>query len=110
MRRRWPRHPSGWRSGQDRVGVGDRGEQLGTVGAVGLADLEVGAEGIDRGGGKFFGEEHDRFGAVTGDLFSSLVYQVGILVNQVVLVLRAVPDSREAGPQTWCPAPLPGAL
>src|SRR6476646_7085396 len=36
---------------------------------------------------------------VTGDLFSSLVYQVGILVNQVVLVLRAVPDSREAGPQ-----------
>jgi len=32
---------------------------------------------------------------VTGDLFSSLVYLVGILVNRVVLVVL---DSREAGP------------
>jgi hypothetical protein len=36
---------------------------------------------------------------VTGDLFSSLVYLVGILVNRVVLVMRVVLDSREAGPQ-----------
>ena len=48
---------------QDRVDVGERGEQLGTVGAVGLADFEVRAEGVDCGGRKFFSDEYDRFGA-----------------------------------------------
>lgn len=48
---------------QDRVDVGDRGEQLGTVGAVGLADFKVRAEGLDCGGRKFLSEEYDRFGA-----------------------------------------------
>ena len=46
---------------QDRVDVGDRGEQLGTVGAVGLADFEVRAEGLDCGGRKFFGEQYYGF-------------------------------------------------
>ena len=48
---------------QDRVDVGDRGEQLGTVGAVSLADFKVRAEGLDCGGRKFLSEEYDRFGA-----------------------------------------------
>ena len=48
---------------QDRVDVGDRGEQLGTVGAVSLPDFKVRAKGVDRGGRKFFSEEYYRFGA-----------------------------------------------
>lgn len=48
---------------QDRVDVGDRREQLGTVGAVGLPDFKVRAKGLDRGGRKFLSEEYYRFGA-----------------------------------------------
>ena len=48
---------------QDRVDVGDRREQLGTVRAVGLPDFEVRAKGVDRGGRKFLSEEYYRFGA-----------------------------------------------
>ena len=44
---------------QDRVGVGDGGEQLGAVGAVAVTDLEVGAEGLDGGGAQLFGDEDD---------------------------------------------------
>ena len=40
--------------------VGERGEQRGTVGAVDVADLEVGPEGVDGGGREFFGDQHDR--------------------------------------------------
>jgi len=47
----------------DVTGNGDRGEQLGTVGAVSLADFKVRAEGLDCGGRKFLSEEYDRFGA-----------------------------------------------
>ena len=48
---------------QDRVDVGDRREQLGTVRAVGLPDFKVRAKGVDRGGRKFLSEEYYRFGA-----------------------------------------------
>ena len=48
---------------EDRIDVGDRREQLGTVGAVGLPDFEVRAKGLDRGGRKFLSEEYYRFGA-----------------------------------------------
>ena len=44
---------------QDRVDVGDRGEQLGAVGAVAVADLEVRAERLDGGGAQLFGDEYD---------------------------------------------------
>ena len=54
------------RADQDGVDVGDGGEQLGTVGAVGLADFKVRAEGLDGGGRKFLGEEYDGFGACHG--------------------------------------------
>ena len=56
---------------EHRVGVGERAEQRRAVGAVDLAHVEVGPEGVDRGGREFFGDEHDRlrhdsgsFGAV----------------------------------------------
>ena len=45
---------------EDRVRVGDRLEQRGPVGAVDVADLEVGPEGVDGGGREFFGDQHDR--------------------------------------------------
>ena len=45
---------------QDRVRVGQRGEQGGAVGAVDVADVEVGAESLDGGGREFFGDQHDR--------------------------------------------------
>ena len=48
------------RADQHRVRVGERREQRRTVGAVDVADVEVGTEGIDRGGREFFGDEHDR--------------------------------------------------
>ena len=38
------------RADEHRVRVGERREQRGTVGAVDAAHVEVGAEGIDRGG------------------------------------------------------------
>ena len=44
---------------QDRVDVGDRGEELGAVGAVAAADLEVRAERLDGGGAQLFGDEYD---------------------------------------------------
>ena len=49
----------GGRADQDRVGLGDRGEQRGAIGAVAGADLEVGAEGVDRGGTELLGDEDD---------------------------------------------------
>ena len=52
----------GGRADQDGVGVGDRGEQLGAVGAVALADLEVGAEGLDGRGAQLFGDQDDGLG------------------------------------------------
>ena len=47
------------RADQDRVGVGDRGQQLGPVGAVAVPDLEVGAERLDGGGAELFGDQYD---------------------------------------------------
>ena len=44
---------------QDGVGVGDRRQQLGTVGAVAVPDLEVGSERVDGGGAQLFGDEYD---------------------------------------------------
>ena len=46
---------------QDGVNVRDGREQLGTVGAVGLADFKVRAKGLDGGGRKFFGEQYYGF-------------------------------------------------
>ena len=49
------------RADQDRVDVGDGGQQLGAVGAVAVPDLEVRAERVDGGGRQLFGDEYDRF-------------------------------------------------
>ena len=38
------------------------GQQRGAVGAVAVADLEVGAEGVDGGGRELFGDEDDGLG------------------------------------------------
>ena len=43
----------------DRVRVGERGQQGGAVGAVDVADVEVVGEHVDGGGGELFGDEHD---------------------------------------------------
>ena len=48
---------------QDRVDVGDGGQQLGAVRAVAVPDLEVRAQGVDSGGRQLFGDEYDRFRA-----------------------------------------------
>ena len=48
---------------QDRVDVGDRGQQLAAVGAVAVPDLEVRAQRLDGGGAQLFGDEDD--GAVS---------------------------------------------
>ena len=45
---------------QQRVGLRQRGQQLGAVGAVAVPDLEVGAELLDRGRAELFGDQHDR--------------------------------------------------
>ena len=42
------------------VGVGDGRQQRGAIGAVDVADVEVGPEGVDGGGREFFGDQHDR--------------------------------------------------
>ena len=49
----------GRRADQDRVDVGDGGQQLGAVGAVAPADLEVRAERLDGGRAQLFGDEYD---------------------------------------------------
>ena len=49
----------GGRADQDRVDVDDRGEQLVSVGAVAVPDLEVGAERVHGGGAELFGDEYD---------------------------------------------------
>ena len=51
------------------VDVGKCGQQLGSVGPVAVPDLEVRAEGLDRGGGQLFGDEDDRLAHV-GTLLS----------------------------------------
>ena len=63
------------RADQDRVGVGDRRQQLGAVGAVAVPDLEVGAERLDGGGAELFGDEYDGLAhvAVLGSDRSSVV-------------------------------------
>ena len=52
----------GRRADEDRVGVGDRAEQRGTVRAVDVAHVEALAEGVDRGGREFFGNQDDGLG------------------------------------------------
>ena len=49
----------GGRADQDRVDVGDGGEQLGPVRAVAVPDLEVGPQGLHGGGAELFGDEYD---------------------------------------------------
>ncbi len=44
---------------QDGVDVDDGAEQLGAIGPVALADLEVGAEGLDGRGAQLLGDEYD---------------------------------------------------
>ena len=44
---------------QDRVGVGDRGQEGRAVGAVAVPDLEVRPERVDRGGAELFGDQDD---------------------------------------------------
>ena len=60
------------RADQDRVDVGDGGQQLGAVRAVAVPDLEVRAQRVDGGGRQLFGDEYDRF-RVTCSRESSLV-------------------------------------
>jgi hypothetical protein len=55
----------GGRPDQDGVDVGDGRDQLGAVGAVGVPDLEVGAERLDGGRGEFFGDQDDGSGCDT---------------------------------------------
>jgi hypothetical protein len=45
---------------EDRVHVGDRGKQCRAVGAVAVADLEIGAECVDGSRGQLFRDEDDR--------------------------------------------------
>ncbi len=50
------------RADEHRARVGEGRQERRAVGAVDLADLEVGPEGVDRGGREFFGDEHNRLG------------------------------------------------
>ena len=47
---------------EDHVRLREGREERGAVGAVHVTDLEVGAEGLDRGGGQFFSDQDDRLG------------------------------------------------
>ncbi|BDZ46111.1 hypothetical protein GCM10025866_20200 [Naasia aerilata] len=47
---------------QHGAGLGERGEERGPVGAVDIADVEVGPQGVDGGGREFFGDHDDRLG------------------------------------------------
>ena len=73
---------------EDRVDVGDGGQQLGAVGAVAGADLEVGAERLDGGGGELFGDEYDRLG-----------HEMSSAVGRLVLAWLS---SRESGRARRC--------
>ena len=66
---------------QDRVGVGDRGEQRRPVGAVDGADLEVRPEGVDGGGRKFFGDQHDRLCHVAVPSRWEQAWEAGATIN-----------------------------
>ncbi len=48
---------------EDRVDIGDGGDQLRAVGAVAVPDLEVRAQRVDGGGRQLFSDEYDRFRA-----------------------------------------------
>ena len=56
----------GRRAHQDRVDVDDGLEQRGAVGAVAVADLEVGAERLDGGRAQLLGDQHDGAAATAG--------------------------------------------
>ena len=75
---------------QDRVDVGDRGQQLRAVGAVAVSDLEVRAERLDGGGAQLFGDEND--GAVS---HSGLSFEAscGVMVVHVAVPPLTVPDA-----------------
>ena len=51
---------------EDGVDVGDGRQQLGAVGPVAGADLEVGPECLDGGRAQLFGDQYDRLGHVRG--------------------------------------------
>ena len=52
----------GRRADQDGVGVGERGQQRGAVGAVDVPDLEFRTEHVHRGLGELLGDQHDGLG------------------------------------------------
>jgi hypothetical protein len=52
----------GRRADEHGVGGGEGREQSGPVGSVDVADVEVGSQRVDRRGGEFFGDEHNRLG------------------------------------------------
>ena len=56
---------------EDRVDVGDGRQQLGAVGTVAVPDLEVRAQGLDRGRGELFGDEDDRLGRLSHEYLTN---------------------------------------
>jgi hypothetical protein len=52
----------GRRADEHRGCLWQRGEERGAVGAVDVADVEVGTEGLDGGGRELFGDQDDRLG------------------------------------------------
>ena len=52
----------GGRADEDGIDVGDGGEQVGAIGAVAVADLEVGAQRLHGGGAELLGDQDDGLG------------------------------------------------
>jgi len=106
---------------QDRVGVGDRGQEGRPVGAVAVPDLEVRPERVDRGGAELFGDQDDgpRAGRVwgLGHKGGPHVLGSGWPVHDAVPVLdttrrghaeKNLPDSRSAATiLPWRSEPTP---
>ena len=67
-------------------------QQSGPVGAVDVAHVEVGTEGVDRGGRELFGDEHDGLRHV---VFPSVAVREGAVQS-----VNAAPGGGEARPNS----------
>ncbi len=92
---------------QDRVDVGDGGQQLGAVGAVAVPDLEVGAERVHGGGAELFGDEYDGLVSHSGPQDRSRMVEVHDAVRATPYPAPSAHRSRSQRPAASWRATVP---
>jgi hypothetical protein len=80
----------------DRVRVGQRGQQRRTVGAVDVADVEIVGEHLERGGCQFLGDQYDRAVSRKGHQSSNWRFQGNVRGGAWAKHARTMRDSYSA--------------